>query len=96
MTAPAPRPFPLEPLLQLTRCSRARLARRVQASGDSIAQAAVEGLTAWQADRWAGRCDLLPTEVWGHLWWEHAPPADDHDDLDDVDLDVDDSGRVAA
>jgi len=42
-----------------------------------LKRAMAEGLSDRQADRYAVRCRLHPSLVWGSLWWRWADPRDE-------------------
>lgn len=68
----APRPYPIQPLLDAAHITTGQLGRAVNANGTTITQAARDGLTLSQADRWAIRLHLMPEEIWPEF--SDAPP----------------------
>jgi hypothetical protein len=68
---PAPRLFPLAPLLEATGRSQTDIQHQARLSGRRMAEIAVEGLTTLEADKAAVRCGLHPAEVWD-AWYELA------------------------
>lgn len=67
------RPFPIAPLLTLSRASSlSELCLMVGARKTAVSTAAAEGLTDTQADRWAVALGFHPSEVWPS-WWALVP-----------------------
>lgn len=81
MTRPAPRLWPLEPLMAAAGARYPNdLAVTCGMSNTTLHRAQTEGLTDAQADRYALRCDLHPAIVWpGWDDWAltHLPVPDD-------------------
>ena len=72
-----PRPWPLQPLLDKTRCTLHELMERCGVAGTTVTRAAERGLTDRQADWWAVRCGYHPGEVFPG-WFDSALlPGDD-------------------
>lgn len=66
----APRPWPLQPLLDATGLARGQLAPAIGVSGSTVCYAAEHGLTDTQADTWAKRAGLVHAAfVWGWDAW---------------------------
>lgn len=60
--------YPLEPLAARSGLPRHQLAIRINASNLSMHRYERDGLTIWQADRFAVRLGFHPANVWPD-WW---------------------------
>lgn len=64
-----PRPYPFGPLLEALRTTHGAFAKRHGVSGRDVKVMVEQGLTEYQADKYAIRAGLHPGDVWPDLWW---------------------------
>ena len=61
--------FPLDPIIEIARVEElGELARVLKVSGKTMARIEREGLSWFQAERFALRLGRHPAEVWPRLW----------------------------